>query len=512
MIALMATAWALDCHEVRNMELAGVPHATIASEISRAGTPVDMEFMGCLFASGLDPELVKAAARVHQLRPGRDKHVRHEWPSTDLRRVRLAMDCGSVEWRASTDGQITVDGRAGVGDRLVSRIDKGQLSLSLGPTAALAIEEETTVEVGLPQFDTSGAPSPAPSRRPLERCADLVVHVPAQLAVSLETARADARFHGLSGPLQVVDHFGNVEVVGSNRELRIRTTGGDVYADTGATLLEVDTVSGQMVLGVGEEAHAVVSTISGGVWLYGGALKRLAVNAVSGDVNVFASFADGARADLVSHSGDITARVPRGRVDVSSHSGTVLGPERSAPAKPFESEGLGPAWARLWQESPTRWWFGSGAVLSGSQAASTGEFDLNARAFSGNVDVSTAGVFPTSSGPILQGLTAVQERLDACGTQQFARTGGSGHAVATFTVLDDGSLTRVSAPASAKNPDSVADGELSRCVVSALESLILDGQGTTRVRWPVRFGLPIEPLSNDATRSELRVLRRSPRP
>jgi hypothetical protein len=504
-IALVVGAWALECHEVENMALAGVPHAQIAAEISGAGTPVGMDFLGCLFAREVDHGLVEAASRVHAVRQGRSTPLEQAVAVGRTRRVQLAVECGSVDWRAASDGRITVSGRGSDGSELVFD--------PVGNTLAVAVTERDAAplrgpEVALPQFGGSRRP-PDTERagRPREACADLVVTSPPELAVAVRTTRADVRLHGLAGALEVIDDFGRVEVVGRNADVRVRTTGGDVYVDTGAVDLEIETVSGQVVAGLGTGARATITSVSGDIWTYGGPIQRLSANAVSADVHLFGTFADGGRGELVSHNGQVMARVPDGRLQLASHSGEVLAPDRSQPAAPFDPAGQGPAWAGLWNDTPTRWWFGAGAVLSSRQQASSSEFELAARSFSGDVDVAVASGFPAPTGPIITTIEGVSDRLDRCAAEQFARSGGEGHAVASFTIRTDGALNRLTAPATAEDPAHVSDGVFSACVVTALERLAFEPGARVKVRWPVRFGPPTEPWSTDLVRSQLRAMR-----
>jgi hypothetical protein len=402
---------------------------------------------------------------------------------------------------------VRLSGQSAERAELTVKVVGDRLTVNVG----LAENEATTGDdsAELPRFD--GAPrrvQPFVSPRVRLPCADLRLEVPRDLAVSLDTTRGDVRLLGLSGALDLTNDFGNVEVVGSNKDVRVRTTGGDIFTDTAADQLEIDTVSGRVVVGAGEGARALINSISGDVWVWGGPIERLTVNAVSGNIRVFSGFGEGASGNLVSHGGDIMARVPDGRVDVSSHTGHALGPKRtSAPRDDvFPASELGPALAGIWKGAPTRWWFGSGAVVSAAFDASETDFDLAARAIAGLEDVDTGDRIPASSGPVIAEIMTVNQRLDGCAAKQFERASGSGHAVATLVVEPSGELASLTAPASADDSAALDDGLFSACVVGALKNLDFPPGAAARVRWPVRYGPPVVPPSPELRSQQLRAL------
>ncbi|MCB9691726.1 MAG: hypothetical protein H6736_07925 [Alphaproteobacteria bacterium] len=495
MIALLATSWALDCAEIANMGRAGVPVAGIVSELNASGMPVSMDDLGCLLAQRVDDDVVRAAARLNASQDDRPLVVA-ERSEPGVSRVRVELECGSVDVSPSDDGRVHVDGRLAAGGRLVWTPTADRLLVQVD------LAGEAPGDADLPRFQ--GAPVPR-KRLP---CGDLTVRVPTALPVVLETTRAAVRMRGLAGSVDVTDHFGDVEIVGSSPDVRVRTTGGNVVTDTGARVLDVDTVSGRVVLGAGPGARVDVNSISGDIWVWGGPMERLEASAVSGRIRLFGGFAEGARASLVSHGGDIEARVPAGRIEVSSHEGEALGPERlQGAARAFASSAeLGPAWAGLWNATPTRWWFPSGAVVSSTLADPSTDFELVARAFSGHVDVSTVTDVPAPTGPLVARLDGVQDRLAACGAAQHARSGGRGHAVATLVVDATGGVARLTAPGKADTPEALEDGALSACVVAALEGLAFDPGADTRVRWPVLFGPPVVLPDEELRANQLRAL------
>lgn len=505
MILLLSTAFALTCEEVANMERAGVPDATIISELNRAGTPIDAAFLGCLIAQEADDGLLKASARLHETHPPLARPLERTQSASALRRVQLELECGSAEIRASRDGAYHLRGH--------TQMD-GQLRWTpQGDRLDIAIVDGNEVPGGsadasLPQFF---APTTVqkPTKRRRVPCADLVLEVPASHALTLKTTRADVRMVGLAGDLDLTNHFGVTEVVGASSTIRARTTDGDLVLDTGATLVEVDTVSGTIAVGAGPDAQLTLKSISGDLWVWGGPVRHLSASAVSGDLHLFGTFAPGGRGRLVTHGGSIEARVPPGRVQVASHEGTALGLERKNRTRNdafADASMLGPAYMGVWKSTPQRWWFASGAVLSTVQKDPSIDFDLSAQAFSGTVDVTTRETFPTATGPLLATLERVRGRLDSCAADQFARSGGKGHAIATLVVEATGELGEVSAPATGTPSQSLATGELSACVTNALQNLTFPAAGVARVRWPVRYGPPLDLPTPEDRAQVLRTL------
>lgn len=481
------------------MERAGVPAASVVSYLTSSGQPVSMEDLGCLLANHVDAGVVRAAARLNtrqEPRPQGLERVSQQGPG----RLRLELECGSAVLSPSTDGRVHLTGTTTASGSLSWSEDGGRI------TARIVDRDGPTGDADLPRFQ--GAPRPEPSRRRLP-CADVELQVPPILPVVVDSTRASIQVLGLAGSLDITDHFGRVEVVGENDDVRVRTTDGDIRTDTAATTLDVDTVSGRVVLGAGAKARVSVNSISGDVWVWGGPMERLDVRAVSGNIRVYGGFAPGATSSLISHGGDIEARVPNGRVEVSSHEGQTLGLDRAqrAGADTFpNTEGLGAAWTSLFSAAPTRWWFPAGAVVASTLEGFSKDYDLKARSFSGRVDVLESRVLPAPTGPILSTLMGVSPRLDACATEQFARSGGEGHAVATLVIGPTGEIERLTAPTKASEPEAVADGALEACVVSALEGLTFDGGARTRLRWPVRYHAPLVLPDPDLRDRQLRAL------
>ncbi len=133
---------------------------------------------------------------------------------------------------------------------------------------------------------------------------DLDVELPRGATVSVETASADTKAHGLTG------------------ELRFRTASGDLELTEIGGSLELDSVSGEV------DVHAVAPlalrarTISGDVAVRAPVLGRASIESTSGDVRLDAVLAGPGPFEIRSVSGDATIV---GRSGIRVEARTVTG-------------------------------------------------------------------------------------------------------------------------------------------------------------------------------------------
>lgn len=156
--------------------------------------------------------------------------------------------------------------------------------------------------------------------------ADLVLHVPASVAVKLDGTSADLAVTGSQGPLQLRSVSGNIEVNAASRQLEAHSVSGNVTIHAQqAQNSAVSSVSGNIDLfDLGGQLRA--ESVSGDVDVKGGPFSQLALKSVSGNVQITAS-ASGANAVMVAESlsGNVELNAPaslNAKVALKSFSGS----------------------------------------------------------------------------------------------------------------------------------------------------------------------------------------------
>jgi hypothetical protein len=152
----------------------------------------------------------------------------------------------------------------------------------------------------------------------------LLLEMPPQLALDLESTSGDLETGDLTGPQTLETTSGDIEVRGAASPVAITTTSGDVSA-SGLGPARVRSVSGDVAV-EGARGPLDIRTSSGGIEV-SGAADSVAVASVSGDIRV-----DGAPRglDAGTTSGEVAVTGPvNGAARVRSTSGDVqleLGP------------------------------------------------------------------------------------------------------------------------------------------------------------------------------------------
>jgi hypothetical protein len=157
--------------------------------------------------------------------------------------------------------------------------------------------------------------------------ADLVVRMPAASALEVSAVSADVDSRRIAGAQRINAVSGAVEVQEPSGPVEIKTVSGDIAlrgGDRGGAL-RLTTVSGDVRAdGIGGEVEA--TSVSGDLVLALGVLRALRVRSTSGDVDLRAVPARGARLEVESVSGDLdlALRAPGGlEVDAESFSGDI---------------------------------------------------------------------------------------------------------------------------------------------------------------------------------------------
>jgi len=155
---------------------------------------------------------------------------------------------------------------------------------------------------------------------------DLYFRMPAQASVEAETVSADIVLSGSRGENVILRTVsGDLRVDASPQRLELNSVSGDVEFEGAVSRSTIETVSGEIVI-VGAQSEVTASTVSGDVSLEGGELSRGRFEAVSGDLILSLSLADGGRLSCDSMSGDVTISLPssqQAEFSAQSYSGDI---------------------------------------------------------------------------------------------------------------------------------------------------------------------------------------------
>jgi DUF4097 and DUF4098 domain-containing protein YvlB len=139
---------------------------------------------------------------------------------------------------------------------------------------------------------------------------DLYFRMPAAASVEAETVSADIRLSGSRGESVILRTVsGDLEVDASPQRLELNSVSGDVGFEGDVSRSNIETVSGEIVI-VGANGEVTASTVSGDVSLDGGDVSQGRFEAVSGDLILSLSLADGGRLSCDSMSGDVKLSLP----------------------------------------------------------------------------------------------------------------------------------------------------------------------------------------------------------
>lgn len=171
----------------------------------------------------------------------------------------------------------------------------------------------------------------------------LVLRVPLQAALEVETVSADIDVHGVaSSELSLQSVSGDIVANGAPRSASVASVSGDARLTFNSRDVEVDSVSGDVVLSGRLNGEVSVETVSGDVLVdsKGERVRKLTSATVSGDASALLALADGGKVEMDSVSGDLALTVPR---DVSATvSGESFSGKLRAPRATIQREQFGP--------------------------------------------------------------------------------------------------------------------------------------------------------------------------
>lgn len=157
----------------------------------------------------------------------------------------------------------------------------------------------------------------------------LKLMVPAGVHLDVDTVSARIDAKGLKGgKLDLHTVSGNVRLDATSPQVRIKSVSGEVTLEGTADHLSITTVSGD--IHARQAVHnATAQSVSGDIHLGGGPLQEVQMESVSGDLNLDATLAADADADLHSTSGDIEVNLG-GHAQISISANTFSGDIHSA--------------------------------------------------------------------------------------------------------------------------------------------------------------------------------------
>ena len=155
---------------------------------------------------------------------------------------------------------------------------------------------------------------------------DLHLRIPEAARVEAETVSADITLSGSRGERVILRTVsGDLEVEAKPQRIDLRTVSGDVEFEGTVSRSVFETVSGEIVI-VGAAGEISASTVSGDVSLEAGEVTQGRFEAVSGDLILSLSLADGGRLACDSMSGDVKLSLPasqKAEFTAQSFSGSI---------------------------------------------------------------------------------------------------------------------------------------------------------------------------------------------
>jgi DUF4097 and DUF4098 domain-containing protein YvlB len=262
----------------------------------------------------------------------------------------IATDGRPVDERRplKADAELRVSNVAG--EVQVEAWDRNELHL----TGELAPEVEQLVIEGGESSLRIEVKLPRNTRRSAH--AQLRLKVPAGVSLRVETVSADIGVRGVRGPVDVEAVSGDVHLDVASAKVEARSVSGDLTLVAPAGEARVASVSGDVTVR-GARGELRGESVSGDIRVQAGALRRLELETVSGDVEVDAELAAEAEVALESLSGSVTLTLPKaptGRLLMKSFSGDIEsawspGPARGA--REYRSDGDGRGRIRLTSHS-----------------------------------------------------------------------------------------------------------------------------------------------------------------
>jgi DUF4097 and DUF4098 domain-containing protein YvlB len=161
----------------------------------------------------------------------------------------------------------------------------------------------------------------------------LLLTVPTLASVDIESVSADVDVAGSAGErLEIESVSGAVSAVGAPAQADIESVSGDLRLNLNSRSVSLESVSGGITLRGKVSGEIAVETVSGDIDVdsRGQALRRVDSSSVSGNADIRTGLADGGRLRAESVSGDIRVRAPKAlsaRVRGESFSGSLEAPD-----------------------------------------------------------------------------------------------------------------------------------------------------------------------------------------
>ena len=143
----------------------------------------------------------------------------------------------------------------------------------------------------------------------IEEGSHLVIMVPRGSSLEIECVSADIEVSGVEGDVQAETVSGDVEIVGPCRSANVDVISGDVTVENSGDSVEIECISGRVRV-TGRKAGVSVESVSGDVYLDFEVFRNLAVESVSGSIEVSGDLDSSGSFNLDVHSGSITLTVP----------------------------------------------------------------------------------------------------------------------------------------------------------------------------------------------------------
>ena len=171
----------------------------------------------------------------------------------------------------------------------------------------------------------------------------LVVQVPLQAELEIETVSADIDVHGVAPrELSLQSVSGDIVANGAPRRASVESVSGDVNLTFNSSEVEASTVSGDLVVAGRLTGEASVETVSGDLRFdsRGERLRKFSAGSVSGNIAARLALAEAGEIQMESVSGDLGLDLPK---DLSAEvSGESFSGDLSAPGAKIQREDFGP--------------------------------------------------------------------------------------------------------------------------------------------------------------------------
>ena len=171
----------------------------------------------------------------------------------------------------------------------------------------------------------------------------LVVQVPLQAELEIETVSADIDVHGVAPrELSLQSVSGDIVANGAPRRASVESVSGDVNLTFNSSEVEASTVSGDLVVAGRLTGKASVETVSGDLRFdsRGERLRKFSAGSVSGNIAARLALAEAGEIRMESVSGDLGLDLPK---DLSAEvTGESFSGDLSAPRAKIQREDFGP--------------------------------------------------------------------------------------------------------------------------------------------------------------------------